>query len=213
MISTLILGFCFYFIAALIGVSIGYHRYFTHRTFSASPSSEIVMLIFGQLCGGRDALTWAGVHRMHHDHSDTPEDPHSPKYLGAWRTLTSSWTVRSIPRRYLIDLLRNPRVMWFYRYGKYLHLALAGITLALSWQLFFIVIAMPYVCARVIFGVLNYLTHRNGESEDLPLLSLLAPGEGWHRVHHEHPGRYRLHQLDIAGWIIERIFITTKPGH
>ncbi len=59
-------GYVFYFIAALVGISIGYHRYFTHRSFQTSSRVEIMMLFLGLICGGRSALTWASVHRLPH---------------------------------------------------------------------------------------------------------------------------------------------------
>jgi fatty-acid desaturase len=77
-----IYGYIFYYFAALIGISIGYHRYFSHRSFKTSQYLEILMLFFGLICGGRSAITWAAVHRLHHSTSDTNKDPHSPKYVG-----------------------------------------------------------------------------------------------------------------------------------
>ena len=109
-------GYLFYYAAALIGISIGYHRYFTHKTFQTNTAIEHVMLFFGAVCGGRSALTWAAVHRMHHAGSDTTEDPHSPVYVGKLKVLTSRWHVDYIPRKYISDLMKNPRVVFWHMY-------------------------------------------------------------------------------------------------
>ena len=61
-------------ILATVGISFGYHRYFSHREFFATRWQEIIMLYCGLLCGARSSLTWVGVHRMHHEHADTPKD-------------------------------------------------------------------------------------------------------------------------------------------
>ena len=72
-------GYMIYWLMAAIGITYGYHRYFAHGDYKTSPLAEIVLLYFGLLCGGRSALTWAGVHRIHHAYADTDKDPHSPK--------------------------------------------------------------------------------------------------------------------------------------
>ena len=76
-------GYIAYWVLALIGITYGYHRYFAHRSYASNSLVEIVLLYIGLLCGGRSALTWAGVHRMHHAYVDTDKDPHSVKnHLG-----------------------------------------------------------------------------------------------------------------------------------
>lgn len=209
---TLLYGYVFYYIAALIGISIGYHRYFTHRSFKTSPVIEKIMLFLGLVCGGRSALTWAAVHRMHHAKSDTINDPHSPVYVGAWRVITSRWRVERIPKKYIVDLLRNPRVVFYHKYGKYIHLVYAFVMLLGGADLFVIFVLMPYVLAWLGFGLLNWAAHKDGNPTDVPIMNLLAPGEGWHKQHHNKPMATRLHKYDIAGWTIEKFFATTKSS-
>jgi fatty-acid desaturase len=208
----LLYGYIFYYVAALVGISIGYHRYFTHRSFKTSICIETIMLFFGLICGGRSALTWAAVHRIHHSKSDTEDDPHSPIYKGIWKVITSSWKIDYIPKKYIIDLLRNPRVVFFHRYGKYFHLTYAIVLLMISIELFIIFAVIPFVLSWIGFGLLNYFAHRNGQPENVPLLNIIAPGEGWHKTHHNKPMATRLHKYDIAGIIIERVITKTKSS-
>ena len=72
-----------YMLIVTIGITYGYHRYFSHKEFEANNWQEVIMLYCGLLCGGRSPLTWVGVHRMHHTYSDTELDPHSP-IKGLW---------------------------------------------------------------------------------------------------------------------------------
>lgn len=206
----IVYGYIFYYIAALLGISVGYHRYFSHRSFNASPTLEYVMLFFGMLCGGRSPLTWAAVHRMHHSTSDTPDDPHSPVYLGVWRVIFSRWHVGYIPKKYIADLIKNPRLVWFHRHGKWLHLAFAIMMALLGWQFFVIFVIMPFVLSYISYGLLNWVTHKNGKPADVPFMNMLAPGEGWHKVHHSRPRSHTLNKFDIAGWVIERFIDKSK---
>jgi len=203
-------GYIFYYFAALIGISIGYHRYFTHRSFKTSPHLEIVMLFLGLICGGRSAITWAAVHRMHHAKSDTKKDPHSPTYKGALKVLTSRWKVEYIPKKYIIDLLKNPRIVFFHRHGKLIHLAYAVIMLLSGMWMFISFVFIPFVLSWAGFGMLNYFAHKNGKPSNVPMLNIIAPGEGWHLDHHNKPQAYKLNRFDIAGVVIERFFIKTK---
>lgn len=201
----LLYGYVFYYVAALLGISIGYHRYFTHRSFKTHQVLEYVMLMLGTICGGRSVLTWAAVHRMHHANSDTEEDPHSPIFKGVWNVLASRWRVQTIPKKYIKDLLSNPRIVFFHRYGKYIHLAYAVLILLISIDMFIIFVIVPYVLAWIGFGALNYFAHKDGQPSNVPILNLIAPGEGWHKNHHHEPQATKLHNMDIAGVVIEYI--------
>lgn len=209
---TFLYGYLFYYFAALIGISVGYHRYFTHRTFTTTPILENIMLFFGLICGGRSALTWAAVHRMHHAKSDTEEDPHSPIYVGVWRVLTSRWHVEYIPKKYIVDLIKNPRIVFFHRYGKYIHIVYAGTMMLGGLNLFLIFVVMPFMLSWIGFGLLNWIAHKDGKPIDIPVMNILAPGEGWHKYHHEHPRKHSLNKYDIAGWTIERFFAKPKSS-
>lgn len=206
----IIYSYLFYYISALIGISIGYHRYFTHKSFKTSWYLEIIMLVFGLICGGRSALTWVGVHRMHHSNSDTFQDPHSPKFKGIWTVLTSRWRVHHIPKKYISDLIKNPRIIFFHKYGKYLHFMYAIVMMIIGYEYFLIFVAFPFLLSWLGFGLLNVFAHKSGEPKNVLWLNIFAPGEAWHKNHHEHPKEFRLHKYDIAGWTIEKIFTKSK---
>jgi fatty-acid desaturase len=198
-------GYIFYYFAAMVGISIGYHRYYSHRSFETSVFFEYIMLFFGMLCGGRSPLTWVAVHRLHHSTSDTEDDPHSPMFIGIWKVITSRWDVKYIPKKHIVDLLRNPRLVFFHKYGRYIHLAFAVAMLLIGFEYFIVFVIMPFIFAYISFGLLNYVGHIDGEPADAPIMNLLAPGEGWHKRHHNDPRAYSLSKYDMAGWVIEKI--------
>lgn len=212
MMMTVLYGFFFYYISAWIGLSVGYHRYFSHKSFKTNNFLEVVMLFFGLICGGRNALTWVAVHRMHHAYTDTENDPHAPKHKGAFNVLFSQWSVTYIPKRFIKDLLKNPRLVFFYRYGKYIHIAYALIVAVFGLQAFIIFVVSPFVISYIGFGVLNYSAHRTGEVENVWWANIIAPGEGWHKNHHKRPADYKLHKLDYVGYSIKTIFARPKSS-
>lgn len=77
-VSMLIYGF----VLSGLGVSVGYHRYFTHRSFDTSSPVAFLLGVLGSLAWQGPAIEWAEVHRRHHRHSDRPDDPHSPHACG-----------------------------------------------------------------------------------------------------------------------------------
>jgi len=71
-----------YYLLGVIGAAIAYHRMLAHRSFRSPKLLEYVLLLLGLPAG--TPLQWAGNHRFHHAHTDTPQDPHSPYYGGFW---------------------------------------------------------------------------------------------------------------------------------
>jgi len=153
------------------------------------PIVEVVMLYIGLLCGGRSALTWAGVHRMHHAYADTDKDPHSAKNYPWYVILFSMWHVDSIPRKFIKDLIRNPRVMFFHKYGIYIlvvHWVLSYLTFGINA---IIINTMLVVLSYLGFGILNLFGHDAKGPINNFYINLMAPFEGNHKDHHEHSQR------------------------
>lgn len=137
---------------------------------------ENVMLLCGLLCGGRSVLTWAAVHRMHHAYADTHLDPHSPLHKEWHEVLFSFWSVKRIPRKFVKDLLRNPRVMFFHKYGKFIWLG----SILINWKVWLVINILSYLG----FGLLNLFGHKDGQPVNRVWLNLIAPFEGNHEDHH-----------------------------
>lgn len=179
-------GYIMYWILALVGITFGYHRYFSHKSYNLNPISEIVLLYIGLLCGGRSALTWAGVHRMHHAYADTDKDPHSAKNCPWYVILFSMWRVDSIPRKFIKDLLRNPRVMFFHNYGLHIFITHWIVTfLIFGWNAI-IVNFMLVILSYLGFGILNLFGHDLKGPVNNFWINLIAPLEGNHKDHHEY---------------------------
>jgi len=103
-----------------MGVTVGYHRLFTHRSFKTSRPMRAVLAVLGSMAIEGPLLDWASTHRKHHRFSDQPGDPHSPHvdqapgWRGALQGLVHAhlgWIFRgkdiANPRRYAKDLLAD----------------------------------------------------------------------------------------------------------
>ena len=76
-----------------IGITVGYHRLFTHRSFKAPRAVEIALAAAGSMAVEGPVLQWVATHRKHHQHSDKEGDPHSPHTHGdgLWGTIRGAW--------------------------------------------------------------------------------------------------------------------------
>src|SRR5262249_39362418 len=72
------------YIFGTLGINIGYHRLLTHREFACPLWLEHCLCLLGVCCFQGSPMIWVAVHRMHHQHSDEPPDPHSPRRSWFW---------------------------------------------------------------------------------------------------------------------------------
>ena len=179
-------------------ITIGYHRYFAHRSYKTSRVWQAVLAILGETTMQNGPIWWASVHRAHHKESDLPGDPHSPKQRGFWYAHTGWIFDRSKPPRDLSnvqDLVRYPELRWIdnhewipiftYMFGCWLIAGLPGIV----WG--FVVSTVMVLHATML---INSLAHVWGSrrydtadsSRNNPFLAALTLGEGWHNNHHHY---------------------------
>ena len=80
-LTDVLLGLLFYVLTGL-GVTVGFHRCFTHRAFTARPALRTALALAGSMSFEGDVIGWVATHRRHHAFSDRPGDPHSPYRFG-----------------------------------------------------------------------------------------------------------------------------------
>jgi len=202
MLETLVIGFIWYQIIAHIGISAGLHRYWAHKAFKAGKIFEIITLYMSVLAGSRSPIGWIAAHRIHHHHSDTDLDPHSPNVKGFWKVFLSLWTIPNIPAKYVKDLYENPRIVFFHRHWGKIWLVSAILAFAISPYVFLSFIVVPAVLAPIGFGMVNALTHWNNTVKNVPWINILVAGEGYHKEHHNGLS-LRYHKYDFTGAVLE----------
>jgi stearoyl-CoA desaturase (delta-9 desaturase) len=103
-----------------VGITVGYHRLFTHRSFKTTRALRALFAVLGSMAVEGSVIEWVATHRKHHTYSDAPGDPHSPhadQQPGFWGALWGlghahvGWMFRgkdmANPRRYARDLLAD----------------------------------------------------------------------------------------------------------
>ena len=190
-----------------LGVAVGYHRVFSHKTHSLPRWKENLILSFAALAGQGSSITWTAIHRGHHHrHTDTKEDIHTPVFKGAWYAFFG-WTNQiteaknPINFKYAVDLLRKPNHVWFH-HNQLRILWLTPIIVALfDWRLALMACVLPTGLSLMQDNLINVLGHkkaligyRNFDTEDQSqnnwILGYLGWGQGWHNNHHALPANY-----------------------
>jgi stearoyl-CoA desaturase (Delta-9 desaturase) len=72
----------FFYLVTGFGVTVGYHRCLTHRSFTARPFLRVALAVAGSMSFQGDVIGWVATHRRHHAFTDRPGDPHSPYRYG-----------------------------------------------------------------------------------------------------------------------------------
>jgi stearoyl-CoA desaturase (delta-9 desaturase) len=220
----LVVAVALYWIAGGLGICMGYHRLHTHRGFKTFRLFEYFLALCGTLTLEGGPMFWVATHRLHHQHSDEPEDPHSPRVSGFWAHMGwilfgeahHSDTARMA--RYAPDLGKDAFYRWLTTF-HWVPLTALGFTLLaiggwglVNWAIFL----------RVVIGLhstwlINSATHIWGrrrfdtsdDSRNTWWVALITFGEGWHNNHHAHPtsARHGLawYEFDLT-WITLKLF-------
>lgn len=205
MLTALLLGILWSQIISHWGASILLHRHYCHRQFKVPVWFETIGLAMLMIACIRTPIGWIASHRMHHNHSDTEKDPHSPKHVGLWKVLSTTWDIPKIPPKYARDLYNNPRLVFCHRYWLHVLVAVNIVSFLISPYFWVAFCVVPFVFAKIGFGLLNTVGHSEGPTNAF-WLNFFVAGEGYHKNHHDNQRRIRLHKWDTGGWIAEKLF-------
>lgn len=199
-----------------LGITVGFHRYFTHSSFKASRPLKIALAIAGSLAIEGPVVHWVADHRRHHAFSDREGDPHSPWRYGENAGALAKGVLyahlgwmfdveRTNPRRYAPDLLADRDVAavsrafpWLAGTSMLLPAALGGL-LSWSWQgaltAFFWACLVRVSLLHHVTWSINSICHVLGKqpfrsrdrSGNVWWLALPSFGESWHNLHHADP--------------------------
>lgn len=204
-----------------LSITVGYHRLFAHKAYSANPFFEWCVLLGSMLSLEMSALMWSHDHRKHHNHVDTEKDPYSIK-KGFWyaHILWLFDYERKFDKSLVDDLLKNPRIVFQDRF--YIPLAIAvnlAVFLIGCWFVgplasfyfgFLIRLAMIHHSTWFINSLCHTIGSKTYARElsavDNALIALLTFGEGYHNYHHAFAADYRngirWYHFDPSKWII-----------
>jgi stearoyl-CoA desaturase (Delta-9 desaturase) len=209
------IALAFYALSGM-GVTVGFHRYFTHGSFRAARPLRIALAIAGSLAIEGSVIRWVADHRRHHAYSDREGDPHSPWRFGTTpRALLKGFSYAHIgwlfkreltnEKRFAPDLLADKDIK---RIDRLFHVwvavtllgpALVGGLVTWSWvgavtAFFWAGLVRIAVLHHVTWSI-NSICHTIGErpyqardkSANFWPLAILSFGESWHNSHHADP--------------------------
>jgi len=191
------------YLVRLFGIGAGYHRYFAHRAFRTTRLFQFGLALLAQSSAQRGILWWAANHRLHHRHSDTTEDVHSPVQRGfLYAHLGWIFVPRNNDTDYTVvrDLSRYNELMWLDRHPYLPAAVLATMTwLIAGWPGLAIGFCWSTVAVWHVTFSINSVAHVVGrqryvtgdQSRNNWLLALLTMGEGWHNNHHAYQASVR----------------------
>lgn len=219
----LITALIFYFFSGL-GVTIGFHRMLTHRSFVAKRWLRVTLAIAGSFAVQGSATSWVALHRRHHVYSDRPGDPHSPNLFGTTRGQRfkgfvhahAGWLYSAEEAdafRWAPDLLTDADISKVTAYTPlwtvltfflpFLIGLIATGTFSGAWQCFLWAGLVRIVILHHVTWSTNSICHVFGKrpfatkdlSRNFAPLALLSFGEAWHNGHHAFPSSAR-HGVD-----------------
>jgi stearoyl-CoA desaturase (delta-9 desaturase) len=213
--TDLVLALVFYYVSGT-GVTVGFHRYFTHGAFKANRALKIYLAIAGSLAIEGPVIRWVADHRRHHAFSDREGDPHSPWRFGeSLSGLTKGFwyahlgwlfdTEQTNQDRYTPDLLadrdlvRIDRLFPLWVASTLIAPAVLGGLISWSWagalSAFFWASLVRVALLHHVTWSINSVCHMIGErpyssrdkSANFWPLAILSFGESWHNSHHADP--------------------------
>jgi len=208
------------YLATAVGVTVGFHRLFTHRSFKTHKPVKAALGVLGSMAVEGPLFQWVAVHRRHHQNSDRDDDPHSPHghgvglrgaLAGLWHS-HMGWMLRVPPEnlaKYAPDLRKEKLLRVINRLfflwaglGLLIPAALGGLlTMSLTGALLGFIwggLVRIFVVHHVTWSV-NSVCHLWGsrpfrtpdQSRNNAIFGVLGLGEGWHNNHHAFPASAR----------------------
>lgn len=235
--KTVVLGFVMYCVSGL-GITVGYHRYFTHRSFKCGTVLEWVLAVCGTMAVQNSIQSWVSDHVRHHEHTDEEDDPYNAK-KGFWHSHIG-WIAYKIPNKNpdystAAHLFKNSRTAHLVRFQhKYYYMLATSFSgcvpllVAATWGdpvggIVFAGFSRLILVWHMTFCI-NSLAHtkhwgssqpysRRNSAQDSWIVSLVTFGEGYHNYHHAFPGDYRnghhWYNFDPSKWLI---FLLSRVG-
>ena len=205
-----------------LGVTVGYHRLLSHRSFETGPAVKGVLLVLGAMAMPSRPIDFAAYHLEHHAHSDRDGDPHSPREGLLHAHVGWMLGRRAANReRYCRHLLDDPVVafvqrttMWWFGFGLVLPVLIDGwrgflwgglVRMALQNHATFSVNSICHAFGRRPFATRD-------QSRNNWLIAFWSLGEGWHNNHHAFPSAAShgmgWRQFDLSALVIRGLAAT-----
>jgi stearoyl-CoA desaturase (Delta-9 desaturase) len=217
-----------FYVVAGYGITVGYHRLFTHRSFRAVRPLRIAFAVAGSLAIEGGVVSWVGNHRRHHAFADRDGDPHSPALAGSsrWAPLAGLWHAHigwlfedGYPASgFSRDVRRDPDLRMIDRLFPMFAVLSLVLPFGIGWAvtgtlggalLMFLWAGVVRVCLlHHVTWSINSICHTFGRrpwetrdrSTNVAVLAPLSFGESWHNAHHADP---RAARYGVGRWQLD----------
>ena len=206
------------YLVRMFGITAGYHRYFSHRTYKTSRWFQFVLAWLGCSAMQKGPLWWSANHRQHHRHADTPEDPHSPRTNSFWWSHVGgilAMDYKAMNWKAVHDWSRYPELRWLKPLPLGSRTGPGRVVLSYCWLewpglgFFFSTVLLYHAVFAVnsfchLFGSRRYAT--SDQSRNNWWVALFTLGEGWHNNHHFYQSSTRQGffwwEIDVSYYLI-----------
>jgi stearoyl-CoA desaturase (delta-9 desaturase) len=209
------------YVLRMFAIGAGYHRYFSHRSYSTSRVFQFILAFLAQSNAQKSVLWWAAKHRHHHLHSDTSQDVHSPGHKGFFYSHLGWIFDRRHDKADLVkvaDFAKFPELMWLHKFEVLPAVVVAVLCfLAAGWSGLVVGFLWSTVLLYHATFCINSLAHVHGrkryvtgdESRNNWILAIFTMGEGWHNNHHAYQSSvrqgFRWWELDTTYYILRAL--------
>lgn len=208
-----------YWLTIGLGISLGFHRLATHRSFKVPKWLEYFLILCGTLACQGGVKGWVGYHRMHHLYADRAGDPHDSTQGFWWSHI--GWLMHETPRGsklrpFYRDIADDPFYQFCHKHYIGLQVVLALILYALGGMPFvvwgiFVRLFVGFHSTCFVNSACHKFGYRNSEVGDRSTncwwVAVLTFGEGWHNNHHAHQSSA---QFGWRWWEIDLIWLTIR---
>ena len=199
----------FVYISIMLGITMGYHRYYSHKAFKMPKWIEYYLLFFAHIAMFGPAITWVANHREHHKYVDTEKDPHSPHYRG-WLMAYAGQVLIDIDFKLVRDLLKDNLHRMQVKYYWHVIIVYAAILFSINPMLLIYAWLVPAGFAKLIGSLVFTYSHRGKKANSDTWVGIITLGEGFHDKHHVNARTALCHPLDLGGQLIRMIDSNAK---
>jgi len=194
----------------LVGVLIGYHRYFSHKSFETSRPMQFIFGLLGCISGQKGPIFWASHHRHHHNSCEEEHDAHSPYKYGELKGLNLVkgfvWShfghlvvngPAPIEEKWVRDLVKQPELVFLEKQATLIYYLFAA-AMYMAWGVnglvwgFFIPSFFSWNSVMLVNSAVHIWGEKKYQSKLAPKcearniwwLSIFMLGDNWHNNHH-----------------------------
>lgn len=199
-IGNIALAVAFFYVFSILGLSLTLHRYYSHKNFKFK--NELLRKIFtviAILAGRGSPLGWVYIHRLHHRHADTENDPHGPETIGfRFFGFKPNDTGEEKAKVFLIKDMMNKEHLLYHNYYLLFIIGFAFVLGFISFELLYFMYIIPILGIQFSQNCFNYFAHKFGyrnhqTKDDSTNNFILWPfilGDAWHNNHHNNLAKF-----------------------